>query len=109
MDILQQIEALKEKYNDPIDAPQLLAWEKEAQRLLLVDGVAGSDAVKFLIDEFVNEIASIDRVLLNSDSIAMSDVLRDRMIDRKNVCKRVISYFDVEEAKKNLEEHIANN
>lgn len=109
MDILTKIEELKAKYNDPIDAPQLTVWEEEAKRLLLIDGIAGNDAVKYLINELATQVQAIDAALLMYDSTKLSDSDRDRLIDRKQLFKRVISYFDVESAKKELEKQIDAN
>jgi len=51
----------------------------------------------------------MNNLLLTQDSTGMTDKARDRIIDRKTLYTRVISFFDVEQAKKNLEEQIANN
>lgn len=109
MDLLQKIEELKAKYNDPIDAPQLTAWEKEATRLLLIEGVAGSDAVKYLTNQLRSEIETMDSFLLTMPSNDLPDILRDRMLDKKALYLRVISYFDVDTAKKELEKRLDAN
>ena len=106
MELLPKIEELKAKYQDPIDAPQINAWEEEAKRLLIVEHVAGSEAVKFLVKHFDGEIESIDDVLLTMDSTKLSDSIRDRMLDKKALYKQVIAYFDVAGAKKALEAQI---
>lgn len=109
MDLLKKVEELKAKYQDPLDAPQLVAWEKEAKRLLLIDGIAGSDAVKYLTEQLQSEIEDMNKILLNAQSVGFPDGMRDRLLDKKALYQRVISYFDVENAKKELEKQLNAN
>lgn len=109
MQLLEKIEQLKAKYTDPIDAPQLAEWEKEAQRILLVEGIAGSDAIKMLTDQLQSEVDSINGALLAYDSTDIPDTMRDRMLDKKVMHQKIIDFFDVEQARANLEAKINEN
>lgn len=109
MELLQKIEELKEKYQDPIDAPRINAWEEEAKRILIVEHVAGSEAVKYLVAQLEKEIKHMDYMLLNSPSHLLGEYQRDLMLDKKALYKKVIAYFDVAGAKKALEAQIDAN
>lgn len=109
MELLQKIEELKEKYQDPIEAQQINAWEEEAKRLLIVEHVAGSEAVKYLVKQLESEIEKMNELLLTMPSFSLSDASRDRLLDKKALYKQVIAYFDVAGAKKALEAQIDAN
>lgn len=109
MDLLQKIDQLKGKYQDPIDQPQLNAWEAEARRLMIVEHVAGSDAVKYLVEGLQADVQGMDVLLLNATSSMLGDSMRDMLLAKKELYKRVIAYFDVEQAKVALEAQIDQN
>lgn len=92
-----------------MDQPQLQAWERQAQALLLSSSAAENEGVKRLIENLNDEIARIDDALLNADSEEISDRQRDRIIDQKKIYRRILSYFDVEKEIEELEKQIDQN
>ena len=106
--LLQKIEEMKEKY-DVLDQPTISAWEEKAKQLLLKEGIAGSDAVKYLVDELSSEVTKIDKLLLTATSFMLSDVGRDLLLLKKELYQRVISYFDVKGEREQLEQTIKDS
>jgi pyruvate/2-oxoacid:ferredoxin oxidoreductase alpha subunit len=109
MEILEKIEKLRETYKDPSDTSTISAWEEEAKKLLLVQGIAGSDAVQYLIKEMQEEVERANNMLLNVTSGACPDTYRDVLIAKRDIWQRVISYFDVDTKLQSLEKEIENN
>ena len=88
-----KLEALLAKYSDPLDKPQLLAWERECNRLLLLKSAAENEGVKVLIQQLHDQVAQINDVLLSADTDEISDYQRDRLIDQRKIISRILSYF----------------
>ena len=100
MELQSKLQTLLAKYNDPLDRPQLQAWEHQLNRLLLASSAAENEGVKALLEQLRSQIAQINDVLMNADTDEISDYQRDRLIDQKKTLNRVIGYF--EEAKTGL-------
>lgn len=109
MDLLQLIEQLKAKYSDPLDAPQLIAWEMHVHELLIAEGVADNHAVIKLLESLRAEVEKIEDVLLTATSAQVPDMWRDTFIREKQLYNRVISYFDTKNKRKELEKELSNN
>ena len=105
-----KLEALLAKYNDPLDKPQLQAWERECNRLLLLKSAADNEGVKLLIQQLHNQVAQINEVLLSADSDEISDYQRDRLLDQKKIINRILSYFtDIDKQLEALEAEFDKN
>ena len=108
MEILEHLEQMKEKYQVD-DTPLIISWEEEAKKLIIIEQIAGSDAIKFLTDKLNDDVKKMDELLLSCNSEIMSDAQRDRLLDKKELYKQVVSFFDVETSRKNLEKIIKDS
>ena len=93
MELQDKLQALLAKYQDPVDRPQLEAWERECNRLLLAHNAAQNEGVKALLEQLRSQVEQINDVLVSADTDEIDDYHRDRLIDQKKTLNRVISYF----------------
>lgn len=105
MEILDKIREMKETYGIE-DQPTISAWEEQAKQLLLVEHIAGSQAVQKLIQDLNGEIEKMNYALLNASSTVLTDAQRDRLLDKRELYKRITSYFDVEGQRETLENNL---
>lgn len=94
---------------DPQDTSAIDSWIGEAKRLMLLKSLFGHDGVKFVYDIFNSEIKKINEALLKSDSKSISDVERDRMIDKRDLAEKYVNLFtNLDEQIEKLEEVVDN-
>ncbi len=77
----------------------------------MVSSVAESEAVKKLVAELQREIDAIHHMLLTASVRDMPDVARELYLNKRDLYKRVISYFDVSRLKqieKDIDENLHN-
>jgi hypothetical protein len=106
-ELLKKIDNAKVKFLDPIDQSRINSWESEAKRAFMVNSLKDHQGIKIILDNFVKDIAEIEDVLKSARSKDLSDNDRDKMIDRKELYKQFIKFFDDAEGKiERLEEEI---
>ena len=98
--LLDKIDALKGKFIDDADAQMIQSWETDAKKNLITANLGEHEALKFIITKIDEEIASINEVLLESDSTQLPDKERDTFIRAKKFYQRFKSIFDI--AKSNI-------
>jgi len=107
-ELLQNILEKKAQYRLE-DLPTIEAWEEKAKEILLKEGIAGSDAVKYLVDSMNSDIEKMNSILLTAPSHVLPDTQRDRMIDKKELYEKIVSYFDIKGEREELEKIVNDN
>ena len=92
--ILDYLERAKGQKFDSTDTEQINKWEKEAKKYLLINSLKDNKGIKIILDSFQNEIQQMNDLLLQADSNLLSSHERDRLLDKKAMYKRFISFFD---------------
>lgn len=116
---LEKLKELKDKFANPAykeDIFQIEAWETEVKDLLVRDELADKPSIKLILKRFYDEIDEVNALLLNSDSKLLSDIQRDRVLDKKKFYKEFLSLFDstmiaksIEAVDKEVDEELVNS
>lgn len=95
--ILEKIDQLIEKFNDPAypdDLVTIKTMRSDAEDLLSREALCQNEALKKIVRKYVTDIESFDVQLRNEDSKTLPDVARDRLIDKKKLYSDFVSQFD---------------
>ena len=109
MQLQDKLAQLKAKYPLPEDRPQLEAWEHRVQQLLLLESLQETQVILELRDRLRSEIDLFNVALLTKGSDKMNDRERDRLIDKRDLYDRVLSWFEVEGKREQLEKELNAN
>ena len=66
MELLDKIELLKVKFGGTVYDGTIDAWQKEAQRLIILSQLSDNEAIKFINNKIQNDLESI-KVALGED------------------------------------------
>lgn len=98
-EIRKQLQSLKEHWPEPEDQTMLNAWEKTANRALVVSNAKSNDGIKIILEGYHKELVECEKALLdpvlfkNSDGLFVGRLLHARI----GWCKRFIKIFDTAE------------
>lgn len=92
--ILDYLDRAKKQKFDPTDMEQIFQWEKEAKKYLLINSLKDNKGITIILESFRNEIDLMNELLLQADSNLLNSQDRDRLLDKKVMYKKFISFFD---------------
>lgn len=113
MNILDRISQLATKFNSEryFNEQQIFSqWSSEATKALLIKDLSQHDGVKGIISRLEAEVEEMNLLLKNSDSKALPDNQRDRVLDKRNLYTWFLSYFsDAGKSLARIEEQVVAN
>jgi hypothetical protein len=106
-DLLAKIGEAKAKFLDPEDQRTISGWEEQAKRHLITTSLKGHKGVEMILANYRKDISEMNALLLNAKSKDMSDLERDRILDRRAMYEKFVRIFDdAEKAIANIEKDI---
>lgn len=98
MNLVDKITELYQRFSgnraDPQDVEVIGGWLEEAKRLMLLQSLKGHAGVKYVLEMFKSDVAKINEQLNKAYSKDMSDIERDRLLDRRNLAEKYVNLFD---------------
>ena len=92
-EILEKINKAKAKYLDPQDQKRIFSWEDQVKRAFLVNSLKEHEGIQIILKKFEEDIKEIDNILIEAKSKDLTDLERDRLIDRKTLYKEFLKFF----------------
>lgn len=92
------------------DVSEANAWKENVKRAFLTKGVEKHEGIQLIIKRFIGELENINLVLLNANSIKLSDIQRDSLLNKKNLYQEFLSLFpEAEQSIQQVEELVKDN
>lgn len=101
--LLKTLEDLSAKFNDPAyegDAEQLKSWRKQLGRAMLSKDLKKHEGILMILEKLSKDVMDIDILLMTQSSEKLSDIKRDRLLDKKDLYYWFLGLFS------NLDEEI---
>jgi hypothetical protein len=94
--LLDKLQRLRQRFSnaDPSDRQTVDGWFNSAQRAALIQHLAEHEGMRELLERMRGEALDIDAVLLEADSHTIDGAERDRLIDRRNLYRLFLEYFE---------------
>ena len=110
--LLDRIDSLLRQFSNPAfpdDVETMRNWKSQVYRAMINDNLKEHEGIKMIIDFIIKKIESIDLILLNAYSDKCSDLLRDRLLDKKEMYTDFLELFPQETELKQIEQEVKDN
>lgn len=91
------------------DIAEIESWEKSLQKIRLMEDLKKHAGIQMILQDWTSEIVKINYRLNSEKSDTLPDKERDKLLDKREMFNKFISYFSTTNQLESLEKEVDSN